>query len=85
MTRKDNVVKQVHSKTYKIGFSVKYVTFYCHECYKGGLFIIFKVKWHFSQNVNFGVPGQNISRTAGPNCMNFSRLIYINKMCVLNE
>ena len=40
---------------------------------------------HFSQNVVFGVPGQNISRTAGPNCMIFSELIFINKMYVLNE
>ena len=24
--------KQVHSKTQKIGFTVKYVVFYCHEC-----------------------------------------------------
>ena len=40
---------------------------------------------HFSQNVIFGVPGQNISITAGPNCMIFSELIYMNKICALNN
>ena len=40
---------------------------------------------HFSQNVIFGVPGQNISITAGPNCMIFSELTDMNKMCALNN
>ena len=40
---------------------------------------------NFSRNVIFGVPGQNISRTTGSNCMIFSEVIYINKMCVLNQ
>ena len=52
---------------------------------KPGFFLLFKIKLNFSQNVIFGVPGQNISRATGSNCMIFSEVIYINKMCVLNE
>ena len=40
---------------------------------------------HFSQNVIFGVPGQNISVTAGPNCMIFSELTDMNEVCALNN
>ena len=40
---------------------------------------------HFSQNVVFLIACQNISRTAGPNFLIFSELIYINKIRVLNE
>ena len=52
---------------------------------KSWIFVLLTVKLHFSQHVVFEVPDQNISRTTGPNCMIFSELIYINKMCVLNQ
>ena len=52
---------------------------------KAGFSVLFKIKLNFSRNVIFGVLGQNISRTTGSDCMISSEVIYINKMCVLNE
>ena len=67
-----------------MGFTEKYLTFCCYQ-YDKLVFCCICNKTGFLNMSLLGFPGQNISRTAVPIRMNFSGLISVNEICVLNE